>query len=159
MARLLPLLAVLAALGAGACQTTTGHPPVARVTVTPKYVPEGDGCTTVVALDGTASKDELDDPSGQQPLWFRWELDEDGCVGPGPDVASGSLTAPTISVRIRGDRPVTVTLTVRDASGATAVRTAMIGITVPSGPTPDGGVAADGGAADAAPGHDAAAGG
>ncbi|HEY3357568.1 MAG TPA: hypothetical protein VGQ83_30230 [Polyangia bacterium] len=143
MSRLALLLAGAAVVVAAGCETATGHPPVARFSVSPRYVPEGDGCATVVTLDATASRDELDDPTGARQLWFRWDLDEAGCGGGGPDVASADLLSPVVGVRIRGDRPVTVTLTVLDASGVTAVRQGTIGITLGAAPEGDAGTPAD----------------
>jgi hypothetical protein len=132
------------ALACGGCHQEAGRPPVARFDITPPYVPLHDGYATVVTLDATRSKDEVDDPAGEQPLGFHWELDD-----PAPQVVQGSLDEAQVQVKVRGDRPTTVTLTVRDQTGRAASRTGYVGVTV-DGAT-DG--ATDGGSAptDAAP--------
>lgn len=143
MARLVALGLLLgAAVGFGGCQEESGRAPVARFDVTPEYVPLHDGYTTVVALDGRRSQDEVDDPSGALPLRYRWELDD-----PGLQVVDGSLAAAQVRVKLQGDRATTVVLTVTDAAGRSARRTGYVGVTVDG---PDGGVGpADAAAADA----------
>ncbi|MBI5480741.1 MAG: hypothetical protein HY906_17920 [Deltaproteobacteria bacterium] len=137
-----PGLLLCAALALGSCHQEAGRAPVARFDVTPPYVPLHDGYATVVALDGSRSKDEIDDPAGQLPLGFHWDLDD-----PAPQVVQGSLDAAQVQVKLQGDRPTTVTLTVRDQSGRTAVRTGYVGVTVEG--ASDGGTApADSGAGD-----------
>jgi len=120
-------------LGLGSCQEENGRAPVARFDLTPKYVPLHDGYTTVVALDGSKSKDEIDDPAGTLPLSFHWDLDD-----PALQIVDGSLAAAQLRVRLQGDRPTTVTLTVTDTTGRSGVRTGYVGVTVGA---PDGGVA------------------
>ncbi len=144
MTRLAALgLLLLGALGLGGCETEVGRAPVARFEATPKYLPIHDGYTTVVALDGSKSKDEIDDPCGTRTLGFRWEIDD-----PGVQVVEGSLDAAQVRVKLRGDRPTTVTLSVWDWSGRTGTRTGYVGVTVDA---PDGGAGpADGGVGDAA---------
>ena len=77
---------LLAALAVGGCPQEEGRAPVARFDITPAYVPLHDGYATVVTLDGTRSKDEIDDPTGALPLGFHWDLDD-----PAPQVVQGSL--------------------------------------------------------------------
>jgi len=129
-------LLLCAALALGGCQQEAGRAPVARFDLTPAYVPLHDGYTTVVTLDGSRSKDEIDDPSGALPLGFHWELDD-----PAPQVVQGGLDAAQVQVKLQGDRPTTVTLTVSDSTGRTAVRTGYVGVTVDG--TTDGGTAPD----------------
>jgi hypothetical protein len=140
-------LLLCAALALGGCQQETGRAPVARFDVTPAYVPLHDGYTTVVTLDGSRSQDEIDDPRGALPLGFHWELDD-----PAPQVVQGSLDAAQVQVKLQGDRPTTVTLTVSDSTGRTAVRTGYVGVTVDGttdgGPAPDAAGRADGSATD-----------
>jgi hypothetical protein len=140
--RHVPLGLLLGALALGGCQAEAGRAPVARFDITPAYVPLHDGYATVVTLDGTRSKDEIDDPTGALPLGFRWDLDD-----PAPQVVQGSLDAAQVQVRLQGDRPTAVTLTVRDQSGRTAVRIGYVGVTVDGeadgGTPPPDGPAAD----------------
>src|SRR5512146_2580292 len=108
MTRLAALgLLLCGALGLGGCETEVGRAPVARFEASPKYVPIHDGYTTVVALDGSKSKDEIDDPTGTQSLGFRWKFDD-----PGLQIVAGSLDTAQVQVKLQGDRPTTVTLTV-----------------------------------------------
>jgi hypothetical protein len=142
--RLVPGLLLCAALALGSCHDEAGRAPVARFDITPPYVPLYDGYTTVVTLDGTRSKDEVDDPAGALPLGFHWDLDD-----PAPQVVQGGFEQAQVQVKLQGDRPTTVTLTVSDQSGRTAIRIGYVGVTV-AGPT-DGGTAPADGPADAAP--------
>jgi hypothetical protein len=131
----------------GSCQKEVGRAPVARFDITPAYVPLHDGYSTVVTLDGTRSKDEIDDPAGEQPLGFHWELDD-----PAPQVVQGSLDQAQVEVKLQGDRPTTVTLTVRDQDGRTAIRIGYVGVTVAGatdgGTPPPDATASDGPATD-----------
>ncbi len=133
MARHLAWIGLLlcGALGLGSCQTEVGRAPVARFSITPKYVPVHDGYTTVVALDGTASKDEIDDPAGTLPLGFHWDIDD-----PALQVVSGSLDQAQLQIKVQGDRPTTVTLIVTDTTGRRGERTGYVGVSVDA---PDGG--------------------
>ena len=131
------------ALVVGSCHEEVGRAPVARFDIAPAYVPLHDGYSSVVTLDGSRSKDEIDDPAGEQPLAFHWELDD-----PAPQVVQGSFEEPQVQVRLQGDRPTTVTLTVRDQDGRTAIRMGYVGVTA-EGST-DGGTAPADGPVDAA---------
>jgi hypothetical protein len=96
----------------------------------------------VVALDGTASKDEIDDPAGTLPLGFHWHIDD-----PALQVVGGSLDAAQVQVKLQGDRPTTVTLTVTDTTGRSGERTGYVGVSLD---VPDGGAAqVDAGGSDA----------
>ena len=131
-----------AALALGGCHQEAGRAPVARFDITPAYVPIHDGYASVVTLDGTRSKDEIDDPAGAQPLGFHWDLDD-----PAPQVVQGSLEAAQVQVKLQGDRPTAVTLTVRDQSGRTALRIGYVGVTV-AGESDGGTAPEDAGAVD-----------
>jgi len=147
MARLALLGLLLgAALAAGGCQEEAGRAPVARFDVSPSYVPFHDGYTTVVTLDGSRSKDEIDDPAGTLPLGFHWDLDD-----PAVQVVEGSLDAAQVKVKLQGDRPTSVTLSVWDST-RTGVRTGYVGVTV-ADPT-DGGAGPVDSDVGAAPGAD-----
>lgn len=129
-------------LGAGllaipaACSKTKGRPPVARIQVTPRYIPTG--VETQVTLDAHRSCDELDAPEtcdktsdGPGPpggcpggVTFSWELDV-------PFLALGDLNAPKVDVLVTPDRPISVIVTVTDCDdNSTSART-TIGITTP----------------------------
>ena len=89
------------------------------------YIPLGDNFQTPVTLKGDMSADEVDDPGATHPLQFHWSIDGDYQVQDG-DVNSVDLT-----VLLKGDRPVPVTLSVTDGDDhLTAKSTVMIGITL-----------------------------
>jgi hypothetical protein len=115
---LLPWLA----LAAGGC-AAGGRPPTARLSIAPAYVPLGDHYATEVQLDGSASRDEVDDPAGAFPLTFRWTVDDPG-TGP-------IAPAKVVTVRVAGDHPTTVALTVVDRDGDQGTVSAQIGVTLP----------------------------
>jgi hypothetical protein len=60
-----------------ACGTDVGHAPVARIAASPRAVPEQDSFQTEVTLDGRASADPIDDPDGERPLVYTWEISGD----------------------------------------------------------------------------------
>jgi len=66
--------ALLVAWAPGCTTVDPGYPPVARLTAMPGAVPENDGFQSPVVLDATTSADPIDDPEGQRPLRYRWEL-------------------------------------------------------------------------------------
>jgi hypothetical protein len=115
----------LGALGLVACSSETGHLPIARISVDPAYVPLGDGYATDVVLDGSGSSDPVDDPNGAQPLLYQWVVDDDHATIL-PDARAARVT-----VRIAGDHPVRVTLTIADGSDDKTSASAIIGVTVP----------------------------
>ena len=112
----------LVALG---CEAELSHPPVARLSLTPGYVREGDAFVTVVELSGKTSADPFDDPTGKFPLQFQWTLPD------GARIESGKVTGAELTSRLAGDRPVDVTLEVTDADGLTASATKRVGIFQP----------------------------
>jgi hypothetical protein len=108
------------------CTEQTGHPPVARVVVTPAYIAQNDGFATPIALDGSTSADEIDDPQASLPLRFHWSMSE------GFRISDGGVDQPKMTVLLGGTRPVVVTLEVTDGDDhLTASTTATIGITIP----------------------------
>jgi len=80
---------------------------------------------TPVTLDGTASADPLDDPEGDAPLSYRWEILDDEF-----DFVDSRETSPRATVRLRGDRPATIVLTVSDRDGLEAVAVEHMQLTV-----------------------------
>jgi hypothetical protein len=107
------------------CGGQAGHPPIARISLSPAYVPLGDAYSTDVVLDGSGSSDPVDDPNGVQPLLYQWIVDDDHApIAPSPSVAR-------VTVRIAGDHPVRVTLTVTDGSDDKTSATATIGVVLP----------------------------
>jgi hypothetical protein len=125
MARWTARLAALAALVAGACSAEDGHPPLARIELTPGAILENDGFQTEVTLDATTSADPIDDPAGTAPLTYAWTI-----TGDEVRFERGRATSPAPVVRFRGDRPATIELTVTDADGATASAVAHLQLTV-----------------------------
>jgi hypothetical protein len=113
------------AFTAAACGSGGGHPPTARLTVAPAYVPFGDAYSTDVTLDASASADAIDDPAGVQPLSFSWTV-EDGMatITPNP-------RAPRVTVRVAGTHPVAVHIEVTDVSGEHGAASAVIGVSLP----------------------------
>ena len=108
-----------------ACSEDTGHPPVARIAAMPTYIPQNDGFQTAIALDGTGSADEVDDPTATRPLTYSWT------VGGDYKLQDGDLGSAKVTILLKGDRPVPVTLSVTDADDhLTAKSTVMIGITL-----------------------------
>lgn len=109
------------------CAVTKGgdHPPTARITVTPSHVPVDDNYTTEVTLDGSGSRDDVDDPSAIRPLLYEWVVeDPKALLQPDPGAVQ-------VTVRVAGTRPVTVRLTIADGSNTKTTVTAQIGLTLP----------------------------
>ena len=107
-----------------ACAADDGRPPVARIELHPDQIVENDGFQTAVTLDGTASADPIDHPDGAR-LGYAWQiLDDEARFEPG-DHADDD--APV--VRLRGDRPATIVLTVTDDDGLTSSTTAHLRLT------------------------------
>jgi hypothetical protein len=102
-----------------------GYPPVARVVVTPEAIIENDGFQTPVTLDATESADPIDDPSGESPLVYSWDL-----IGDEHNYERGRSSSSAPVVRFRGDRPATIVLTVTDRDGAQSTATAHLKLTV-----------------------------
>ncbi len=117
--------AALLALSLAAGCTSDGHPPTARITWSPTWLAVGDHYRTDVTLDGTTSRNDVDDPMGLRPLDYAWEVDD-----PALQIRDGSLATSKLTVGLAADGPTTVTLTVSDAGG-TGKATVHIGVTVP----------------------------
>ena len=98
------------------CALDDARPPLARISITPAAILENDGYQTAVVLDGTASADPLDDPGGQLPLTYAWEILDDESR-----FEDSRATSPSPTIRLRGDRPATIVLTVTDRDGLEAV--------------------------------------
>lgn len=116
----------LVILVAAGCTTDEGRPPVARIVASPRAIPEHDGFQTDVVLSGTTSADPIDDPEGTRPLDFVWQI-----TGDEARYQDGTPTSPTITVRLLGDRPATVRLTVTDEDAQSATATLQLQLTIP----------------------------
>lgn len=139
------VLGTLLLLPAG-CTPDDNRPPVARLSVSPRYVTAGQ--ETVLTLDGRRSCDEIDYPEscdktaeGSGPLStcpgglaYTWAMDV-----PFTPEGGASLTAPKLDVRVTLDRPATVTLTVTDCDGRAVTTSTQVGIILPY-PGADAGV-------------------
>jgi len=113
----------LAGLLVAACSQIGPRPPVPRFTVDPEFIPEGDAHRTPVTLDGSASADDLEDPT--VPLAYAWAADEESAR-----VVDGALDEAVVVMTFAGDRVVTVTLTVTDPDGLAASLSDRVGLTV-----------------------------
>lgn len=125
MGRWLPGFVAALAVAAPACAVEDGHPPLARIVITPEAVLENDGFQTEVTLDGTTSADPIDDPGGGAALAYAWEILDDEFR-----FERGRASSPTPVVRFRGDRPATIALTVTDADGQATTAVAHVRLTV-----------------------------
>jgi|GEM_PF-2506512 len=125
--RLVSVMVGIAWLGlaASGCGLETGHPPVARISVSPDMIIENDGFQTLVTLDATASSDPVDDPNGQRPLRFEWHIGNDEFRFETGDATSAMATA-----RFRGDRPATIRLTVTDEDGLSTTSSVQLRLVV-----------------------------
>jgi hypothetical protein len=117
-ARLLPLMLV-------ACGTDVGHAPVARISASPRAIPEQDSFQTQVTLDGSASADPIDDPDGDRPLSYAWEI-----TGDDLRIVRGRTTEPELTITLFGAHPATVRLTVEDEDGRTSTARLQLQLTV-----------------------------
>jgi len=108
-----------------ACEQPAGHAPVARITATPRAIPEHDGFQTDVVLSGASSADPVDDPDGALPLAYRWEI-----IGDDVHLEAGTFAARDLTIRLLGDRPATVLLTVTDADGQSATARLQLQLTL-----------------------------
>ena len=119
------------------CASEKGHPPVARLSIEPKYIPVN--VETEITLDGRRSCDEVDHPEGcdksgdgsgptadcPQGVTFQWELDRE------VNIISGGPKEPMMKVRVTSDRPVSVVLKVKDCAGDVAEIHGEIGVILP----------------------------
>ncbi len=128
------------ALLLAACQADgeEGWAPVARFTMDPLYIAQGEPVT--ITLDGRKSCDALDSPE----LCDTTE-DGDGCPSTCPGGIEYDWTIPglvgsltplksnysMVSASVRIDRPVQITLTVTDCDGMSATKTLTLGVSVP----------------------------
>ena len=117
-------LTILLSLFAG-CTLDEGRPPLARIEISPAAILENDGFQTLVMLDGTSSADPLDDPEGTSRLTFSWQILDDEFRFEGSRASS-----PSPMIRLRGDRPATVVLTVTDGDGLEATAVDHVQLTV-----------------------------
>jgi len=118
-------LSALAVLAVSGCALEDGRPPLARISIDPPAIVENDGMQTPVILDGTESADPLDDPEGDAPLSYRWQILDDEF-----EFVDSRETSPRATIRLRGDRPATVLLTVSDRDGLEAVAVEHVQLTV-----------------------------
>jgi hypothetical protein len=110
-----------------ACADDSSHAPVARITATPRAIPLHDSFQTDVVLDGSASADPIDDPDGTMPLAYQWEI-----TGDEVRVMTGTMTSPKLTVRLLGDHPATVRLTITDSTGDSSTARLQTQVTVPT---------------------------
>jgi hypothetical protein len=110
----------------GACTGNDGYPPVARIEVMPGAVLENDGFSTAVLLDGRTSADPIDDPDGERPLRYEWEI-----VGDEYRIDDGSLGSAMLTVRFLGETPATIFLTVTDEDGNASTARQQLQLTLP----------------------------
>ena len=117
-------LAVLVML-VTACTTADGRPPLARIVLSPEAIVEDDGFQTAITLDATTSADPVDDPDGTGKLSYTWTIENDEAR-----FEEGRPTSAKPVIRLRGDRPAAISLTVVDADGLEATATAYMRLTV-----------------------------
>jgi hypothetical protein len=117
---------VLIALCVVACTSEpSGHAPIARITATPRAIPDHDGFQTDVVLDGTASADPIDDPDGGLPLAFLWTITNDDV-----QYTMGRDTEPKVTVRFLGNHPAIVDLKVTDVTGLSSTAELNMQLTI-----------------------------
>lgn len=117
---------VLALLLLAACDAPIGHPPIARIDLTPAAIPAHDEFQTAVMLDGKKSADPIDDPNATEKLTYQWTI-----VDAEVRFEAGSRdTSEQPMVRFRGERPATITLTVTDPDGNESSSTKYLELTV-----------------------------
>ena len=108
------------------CDAPIGHPPIARIDLSPAAIPAHDDFQTMVTLDGSKSADPVDDPAGATKLTYQWEI-----VDAENRYETGSRDTQQMSqVRFRGERPPTITLTVTDKDGNESSSTKYLDLTV-----------------------------
>ncbi len=107
------------------CHADEGRPPLARIVLSPDAIVENDGFQTAVTLDATASADPIDDPAGAATLTYAWTVENDEVR-----LDQGRLTSAMPVIRLRGDRPATISLTVTDHDGLSGTSVAHMRLTV-----------------------------
>ncbi len=117
---------LLAIAGVAACTQPPGHPPVARITASPKAIPEHDDFQTDVMLDGATSADPIDDPTGARPLRYAWQFTNDET-----HIMTGTTSSDGVTVRFLGTRPATIHLTVTDEDDQSSTALFQMQLTVP----------------------------
>lgn len=111
------LVLSVAACGGDEVTGPDNNPPTAAVSANPTQVPPGDGNSTIVTIDGSASTD----PDGDA-LSYSWTV-------PSGTFENGTTAAdPTIEVSFPGAAPYTVTLVVDDGNGETDSAQITIGL-------------------------------
>lgn len=109
-------------------------PPTAVIDASPSEVCAGDAFATPIVLSGARSSARLslvpappgpDDP----PLTFEWRLEGDEHA-----VIAGARDEDELTVRMAGERPLHVTLTVTTFEGGIAETLRTIGVNVPIAP-------------------------
>jgi hypothetical protein len=109
-----------------ACDAPIGHPPIARIELAPAAIPAHDEFQTAVVLDGSTSADPIDDPGGTEKLDYQWTI-----VDAEARFDAGSRdTSQMPTVRFRGERAATITLTVTDRDGNDSSSTKYLQLTV-----------------------------
>lgn len=93
--------------------------------MTPEAIVENDGFQTIVTLDATTSADPIDDPAGEQRLTMNWTIEDDEVR-----FEEGRSSSSIVRLRLRGDRPATITLTVEDPDGMTGFAVTHMRLTV-----------------------------
>jgi hypothetical protein len=109
-----------------ACTAADGYPPVARIGAMPGAIGENDGFMTAVVLDGSASADPIDDPDASRPLRYRWQI-----IGDEFRIDDGSLTSASVTIRLLGETPATILLTVTDEDGNASTAREQLQLTLP----------------------------
>ena len=105
------------------------------VEIDPGTVCVHDGYRTPIAIDGRRSSQRLtllgtSPDAGEPPLVFAWTF-----AGAGVVLDEGSPDADHLAVRVDGERPLEVRLTVRNGAGGSATTTRTLSITLPDTPT------------------------
>lgn len=119
MTRWIPPLVALAACAA--CASPDPRPPVARIRLDPAFIAFGEPAS--VTLDGSSSRDDLDDPDASRG--FTWSWDDDGAA-----IEEGTVNSDVLRVRFTGRFATTITLVVTDEDGNEGSVFARLGLTL-----------------------------
>ena len=120
-----PINALLLSLLVACSEPADGYPPVARIGVTPRAIPETDAFRTRVMLDASASADPIDDPDRTHGLYYRWEI-----LGDEFRVEQGSMISAQLGLVFLGEHPATVRLTVTDEDGRSSSAQTQLQLTL-----------------------------